>query len=129
MAVDSGRVWGVLTGAAGVGVCASVAWILTTAFRNRSAAVVVPWLFLLIVLVVARLLSSGGAMIGVFAGALIFSAFLFQPFGSSTVADKGTRDSLLLMLSLGIPAAYFAGRSSMSHEERQGRTTSEDEHS
>ena len=129
MAVGSTRGWGLLSGVAGVAICASVAGMLTAVFRNRSAAAAVPWLFLLIIPVVARFLGSGGAMIGTFAGALIFAAFLFAPIGSTAIADKGPRDSLLLMLSLGIPAAYFAGRSSISPDERQGRTTSEDEHS
>lgn len=49
-------------------------------------------------------------MIGVFAAALIFSAFLFRPIGTPNIGEKSARESLLLMLTLGVPAAYLIGR-------------------
>lgn len=102
--------------------------MLTAGFRNRSAAAAVPWLFLLVVPFVARFLGSTGAMIGAFVGALIFAAFLFAPIGTPAIADKGPRDSLLLMLSLGIPAAYFAGGSSMPSDPSQSDSKLKKEH-
>lgn len=112
------RVWGFMSGAAGFILCTSAAGVLTAVFRGRGGAEAAPWLLLLIVPFVARYLGSPGAMLGVVAAALIFSAFLFQPIGNPSVEGKSPKESLLLMLSLGVPTAYFVGRSSDSDEDR-----------
>jgi K+-sensing histidine kinase KdpD len=125
MDVRSSRVRVLLGGVAGFAISVSAAGALTATLRHQGMADLAPWLFLLLVPFVARFLGSPGAMIGVVAAALIFSAFLFPPLGTPNIGEKPARESLLLMLTLGIPAAYLLGRAPHSTDQDPQQSTSE----
>jgi K+-sensing histidine kinase KdpD len=104
------RSWRLLKALGGIAICAAAAAVLTASFRGRNSAEIVPVLFVIVALIVARFVSSAGAMLGNFAAALIFATFLFQPIGNTAIGENAARENLLLMLTLGVPASYFIGR-------------------
>lgn len=68
---------------------------------------IAPLLILVLAPLMALPFGSGGVSAGILSAGIIFAMFLFPPLHSLQVEASGERTSLILLVTLGIPAAYF----------------------
>ena len=89
----------------GAACCTAAAALLSVLFRNSSFNTVLPFCFLVMVLLVAIWFGFAAAFFGtIFAGA-IFALLMFKPFYSFSVQSQAARNSLLWMSLGGIALA------------------------
>jgi O-antigen ligase len=90
-------------------ICVVASGLLASLLRNSDASTIAPLVLLTLVPFVARYFGAAGVAFGIAVAALMFASILFRPLGSLSVERVAERDNLLLLLTLGIPTAYFLG--------------------
>ena len=88
--------------------CSAFALALSLFLRDDAAKRVVPAIFLLTLIAVAYFFGRLASLLTAVAGALIFTVFLFEPYGSLAVDKTTDRVELLCFAIVALPMIYFS---------------------
>lgn len=86
----------------GAGACTLAAAIATPLFSESSFQRLLPFLFLVVIALIAIRFGNIAGVVGTFAAAVIFATFLFRPTPSLLVEDSISRSNLIWMLLIGV---------------------------
>lgn len=92
-----------------------VVWV----FRHAAHPAIAPFIFVLVLTLIAREFGAQSAFLGTLLSAGVFAYFLFAPIGSLQVADDNARRNLFWMLLCGIVISEFVPSVSVSKDQRK----------
>jgi K+-sensing histidine kinase KdpD len=85
-----------------VGTCAGAAALLIPIFGKSSLKNIVPFLFLIVIALIASRFGSLAGVVGTFLAGLLFAMFLFRPIPSLNIEEVAARNNLIWMLLGGV---------------------------
>src|SRR5262249_46708164 len=99
----------VLRVAGAVVLSAGIAGLLSLIFQSQELEFrsKLPFVFLILIVIVAKKMGRAAAMLSTIVAALIFALLLFHPLGSFGVDAKGARSSLAWFLLGGMVCAHL----------------------
>jgi len=87
--------------------CATAAWSVSQIGWVHAHRLVLPFAFLILVLVLGSRYGRLVGILGSILSAFIFAHALYEPVGSFFVADQAARSALAWALLLGVSASYL----------------------
>ncbi len=94
----------------GFALCTGSAVAIAITLRHVRVAETLPFVFLLIVGIVAHRYGTASAILGLLGGGCVFATCLFPPIGSWSISNEAARTNVVMMLLFGLAVAYFYGR-------------------
>jgi K+-sensing histidine kinase KdpD len=91
--------------------CVIIAALSIVYFQDHRLQTALPLIFVAVVALAARCWGRTGAIAGLVSAASMFAYFLYEPFGSLTVASPAARANIRWMLLFGSVAACLLRRS------------------
>lgn len=102
-----------------VTLCGVSAWGLSMIDWDKSSRTLVPFAFLVLVLLLGALYGRMVGILGSIVAVLVFAHSLFAPVGSLRVTEEGARSALAWMLLAGVALSYLLLPSSKERRPRQ----------
>ena len=100
----------VLPALLGIFVAGLLSFALSLYFRGRSSQTLVPFGFIIIIIVIAKAFGRTAGVLSTASAALIFAISLFRPLGSVVIVNGLARLNLSWMILAGMTLSYFLGK-------------------
>jgi len=96
-------------GLGSIALCLVTAGVFALAFRASSYKSFLPFVFVGVIVLVAKRFGSWPGILGTLGAAGVFAVFLFEPAFSLRVSDTAQRTNLIWMVIIGIVASEILG--------------------
>jgi K+-sensing histidine kinase KdpD len=96
-------------GLGSIALCLATAGVFALALRASPYKSFLPFVFLAIIVLVAKRFGSWPGILGTLAAAGVFAVFLFEPVFSLRVSDTAQRGNLIWMVIIGIVVSEILG--------------------
>lgn len=93
--------------AAALLLCAVAAWVVTLVKWEAPQQEIIPFVFLVFVLLLGALFGRTVGILGSVIAALVFAYSMYAPLGSFRVANQGARSGIGWMLLAGVTLSYL----------------------